>query len=113
MGQNSQSTTKEKRNLDALDPVLIILTCSIVISLTVSAYFVLGTLSIVALALAGVLLLYNLLSARGNANAKQKHGKKGLSVFMLFLMITPFILATVVAYDGYTLWNSGVRILLL
>jgi len=61
----------------------------------------------------GGLILYNVYIARGPAYMKLKYGKRGPSIFIAFLFVTPFALGIIVAYDGYALWESPVRTLLL
>ena len=63
--------------------------------------------------LGGGLTIVQTLSARKAAFTKLQYGKRGPSVFMLFLLLTPFALGTLVGIDGYSIWESPVRMFLL
>ncbi len=102
-----------KSNQGKIDPVQVTLTGLVIFFLMFSTYYVLGTLSVIAMALGGGMLIYQILSSRGDAFSKLKHGKQGPSIFLWFLLLSPFALATMVAYEGYTLWESPVRMFLL
>lgn len=113
--QSEEKSTdiKKKPDLVKLDLVQITLAASILVFLVGTASFFLGTLSIIAMIFGGGLVLYNLFTARGPAYLKLKYGKRGPSVFILFLLFTPFALGTMVAYDVYAMWESPMRTLLL
>lgn len=111
--EKKSTDIKKKPDLVKLDLVQITLAASILVFLVGTASFFLGTLSIIAMILGGGLVLYNLFTARGPAYLKLKYGKRGPSVFILFLLFTPFALGTMVAYDVYAMWESPMRTLLL
>ena len=110
-------TLMKKIHLDIktrkLDLVQILLTVAILVFLVISAYVVLGTISVVAMAMGGGLLIYQILSSRGDAFEKLKHGRRGPSIFIWFLLFSPFVLGTMVALEGYSVWDSPVRMFLL
>ena len=86
-----QKDTEAKRKaIVKLDPVQIILACSMLLFLAIASVFFLGTLSVVAMIFGGGLILYNLFTARGPAYLKLKYSKRGPSVFITFLFVTPF-----------------------
>ena len=95
------------------DPVQITICCVIFVFLVSSAFVVLGTLSLIAMAIGSSLLLYHLITAKRRAFMEHKGGRRGPSVFVIFLLATPFVLGTMVAYEGYSLWLSPVRMFLL
>lgn len=111
--EKKSTDIKKKPDLVKLDLVQITLAASILVFLVGTASFFLGTLSIIAMIFGGSLVLYNLFTARGPAYLKLKYGKRGPSVFILFLLFTPFALGTMVAYDVYAMWESPMRTLLL
>lgn len=114
VNQFIQKDTEAKRKaIVKLDPVQIILASSMLVFLAIASVFFLGTLSVVAMIFGGGLILYNLFTARGPAYLKLRYGKRGPSVFIAFLFVTPFVLGTIVAYEGYSLWESPVRTILL
>lgn len=94
------------------DPIQIILTVSIFAFLMSSVYLVLGPISSMAMALGGAITIYHLIGASGKLYSKNKPGTKAPSAFLLFLLGSPFIIAGMVAYEGYTLFESPVRIIL-
>ena len=96
-----------------LDPIQVVLAFSIFTFLITSSYFFLGSLSVIAMGLGGGLTIVQTLSARKAAFTKLQYGKRGPSFFMLFLMLTPFLIGAIVAYDGYSIWESPVRMFLL
>lgn len=100
----------QKTNIDL---VQVLITMTIFVFLVTSAYFILGPLSMIAMGMGGSLLIYHLISAHSKAYSKNKPGSRGPSVFLLFLLASPFIIGTVIAYEGYSLSESPVRIILL
>jgi len=100
----------QKTNIDS---VQVLITVTIFVFLVTSAYFILGPLSMIAMGMGGSLLIYHLISAHSKAYSKNKPGSRGPSVFLLFLLASPFIIGTVIAYEGYSLSESPVRIILL
>ncbi|MCV0430046.1 glycosyltransferase [Nitrosopumilus sp.] len=95
------------------DPVQIGLTVTIVAFLVASVYFILGPLSMIAMGIGGVLTLYHVLGSTGKLYSKNKPGQKAPSIFLMFLLGSPFLIGTMIAYEGYTLLESPVRIILL
>jgi len=96
-----------------MDMVQVLITVAIFVFLVVSVYFILGPLSMVAMGLGGGLLVYHLISAKSKIYSKNKHGNQGPSVFLLFLILSPFIIGGIIAYEGYSLLESPIRITLL
>jgi len=95
------------------DPIQIILTATIFIFLIVTVYFILGPISMIAMGLGGGITIYHILGARKKLFSTNITNKRGPSVFLLFLLGSPFIIAGMIAYEGYTLLESPVRIILL
>jgi len=92
-----QKDTEAKRKaIVKLDPVQIILACSMLGFLATASVFFLGTLSVVAMIFGGSLILYNLFTARGPAYLKLKYSKRGPSVFITFLLKAPNAPGTIV-----------------
>lgn len=106
-------TVKTKSKSQGLDPIQITLAFTIFGFLIATSYYFLGSLSVIAMGLGGGLTIIQTLSARKAAFTKLQYGHRGPSVFMLFLLLTPFVLGTLVAVDGYSLWESPVRMFLL
>ena len=96
-----------------LDPYTIIITCAIFILLFSTAYLMSTTATMVAMISAVAITFYQLLSARGRISSRFKYGKKIPSVFAIFTVFLPIILGVVASYEGYSLWQSPLRILVL
>ena len=96
------------------DPVLILLAATIFIFLFSAAYVLLGALSIVGMFLGGFLVLYQLLDAKRTSTEKYRHAKwHAPAVFLMFLLILPFVLGGILAYEGFTAWESAYRAIIL
>ena len=95
------------------DPVQFALVALIFIFLTGSVFFILGPISMVAMGLGGGLTVYHMIGATGKLYSKNKAAQKGPSMFLFFLLASPFIIAGLIAYEGYTLLESPTRIILL
>ncbi|MFB5605405.1 MAG: glycosyltransferase [Nitrosarchaeum sp.] len=108
-----EETSHDKIQKYKLDLVQALITATIFTFLVISVYFILGPLSMVAMGLGGSLLVYHLVSASSKIYSKNKPGKHGPSAFLLFLIVSPFIIGGVIAYEGYSLAESPVRIILL
>lgn len=95
------------------DPVLYFLTAAIFIFLISTVFWILGPISSIAMGLGGAITIYHLIQSRTKPYSKNISGRRMPSVFLLFLLGSPFIIATMIAYEGYTLLQSPVRIILL
>jgi cellulose synthase/poly-beta-1,6-N-acetylglucosamine synthase-like glycosyltransferase len=95
------------------DPIQIGITVTIVVFLVISVYFILGPISMIAMGIGGVITLYHVIGATGKLYSRHEPGKRGPSIFLVFLLGSPFIIGTMIAYEGYTLLESPVRITLL
>lgn len=111
--QIKKEDTIKKIRKTGIDPIQILITVIIFVFLVTSVYFILGPLSMIAMGIGGSLLVYHLISAHAKAYSKNKPGNRGPSVFLLFLLVSPFIIGTIIAYDGYTLSESPIRIILI
>ena len=95
------------------DPVLIVLAVTIFVFLISAAYLLIGSLSVVTMVLGGSLVMYQLLDARKWGTKKYRTGRKAPAIFPIFLIFLPFGLAGILAYEGYTAWESGYRAIIL
>ena len=109
----SEITEKEIQTKKGIDPIQVILTVTIVVFLSTSVYFILGPLSTIAMGIGGVLTLYHVIGATGKLYSRNKPGTRAPSVFLLFLLGSPFLMGGIIAFEGYTLLESPVRIILL
>ena len=104
---------KPKITKNKLDLIQVGLTVAIVVFLVTSVFFILGPLSMIAMGIGGVITLYHVVGATGKLYSKNESGKRAPSVFLVFLLGSPFIIGGMIAYEGYTLLESPVRIILL
>jgi len=95
------------------DPVQFILIAAIFIFLITAVYFILGPISMIAMGLGGAITMYHVIGASKKLFSTNVASKRGPSVFLIFLLGSPFIIAAMIAYEGYTLLESPVRIILL
>ena len=96
------------------DPVLILLAATIFIFLFSAAYILLAGFSIAAMLLGGFLVMYQLLDAKRTSTEKYRHAKWHVpAVFPMFLLILPFVLGGILAYEGFTAWDSAYRAIIL
>ena len=102
-----------KKKSVRMDPVQIALTAGIFIFLAATIYFVLGPISVIAMAIGGGLAVYHMLNSRAKMFSQNKEGRKGPSIFLIVLIGSPFIMGGLVAYEGYSLLESPSRIILL
>lgn len=109
--EKSQETTKNHKRKK--DPIQFILVAIIFVFLAGSVFFILGPISMIAMALGGGLTVYHLIGATGKLYSKNKPGKQAPSIFLLFLLGSPFVIGAMIAYEGYTLLESPIRIILL
>jgi len=95
------------------DPIQIILTVMIFVFLGSSVYFILGPISMISMILGGGITIYHIIGSRGKLYSKNIKSKRAPSVFLVFLLGSPFLIGGLIAYEGYTLLESPVRIILL
>ena len=96
-----------------VDSIQVLLVCAIFGILFLTAYLMATYLIIVSLVFAGAIIFYQLISARGKLSSKFKYKKKTVSPFAIIMIVLPFVLAFVAAYEGYSLWESPNRIIIL
>jgi len=111
--QRKTEYTDYKKTKIKKDPVQLILVGAIFAFLIGSVYFILGPISMIAMGLGGGLTVYHMIGATGKMYSKNKKGVRAPSIFLLFLLGSPFIIGTLIAYEGYSLWESPTRIILL
>ena len=103
----------KRKEKGTLDPVQIILTASIFIFLAVSIFYILGPISMVAMGVGGAMSMYHMISSRSKMYSANKEGRKGPSVLLLVIVGSPFLMGALVAYEGFSLFVSPQRIILL
>ncbi len=95
------------------DPVQIILAAAIFGFLSLAIFFLLGPISMIAMAIGGGLAIYNYINLASKTLLQKKRGIRSPSVIFLVLMGSPFLLGGLVAYEGFSLFEAPWRIILL
>ncbi|MBT8242834.1 MAG: glycosyl transferase, partial [Nitrosopumilus sp.] len=115
LDKNNQKIIEVEEEIPKRKPdiVQVTYTVAIIVFLVTSVYFILGPLSMIAMGIGGVITLYHVVGATGKLYATNKPGKRAPSIFLVFLLGSPFIIGTMIAFEGYTLLESPVRIILL
>ena len=103
----------KERQKNKKDPVQLVLIATIFVFLGTSVYFILGPISMTAMILGGVITIYQVIGSRGKLYSKNIKSKHTPSIFLVFLLGSPFLIGGLIAYEGYTLFESPVRIILL
>jgi hypothetical protein len=96
-----------------LDHVQIILVCAIFSVLFYTVYLMNTDLTMISLAFAAFIMFYQLFSARGKLYSKFKYAKKMPAPFAIIMIVLPIVLASVASYEGYSVWQSPNRIIIL
>ncbi|AFS80803.1 family 2 glycosyl transferase [Candidatus Nitrosopumilus koreensis AR1] len=110
--QKKNNTTQREIKIKK-DPVQLALTGSIFAILCCSVYFILGPISMIAMGLGGGLTIYHVIDATRKLYSRNKFRNKKPSAFLLFLLLSPFLIGGMIVYEGYTLLESPIRIILL
>ncbi|HJJ22721.1 MAG TPA: glycosyltransferase [Nitrosopumilus sp.] len=95
------------------DPVLFLLAGTILAFLFTAAYLLIGSFSVVAMFLGGVLVMYQLIDSKKWSKPKYRNIKRAPAIFPMFMLFLPFGLAGVLAIEGYTAWESAYRAVIL
>ena len=96
------------------DPVLILLAATIFILLFFVSYMLLGVFSVIAMSLGSFLVMYQLLDAKRTTTKKYRYAKRHApSIFPIFLLALPFIMGGILAYEGFSAWDSIYRAVIL
>jgi len=96
-----------------IDPVQLTLMISIFVFLAGTIYFILGPISMVAMAIGGGMSIYQMYGLKSKMFSQNREGRKGPSILLIVLIGSPFLMGGLVAYEGTTLLESPVRIILL
>ena len=111
--QETSKKVKEEKIKVKHDPVVIGLAIAIFAVLISGVYFVLGPISMFAMGIGGVVTVYYMLQATKKLFSQNKPEKHKPSVFLMFLIISPFIIGAMIIYEGFSLLESPTRIILL
>ena len=95
------------------DPVVLLITATIFVFLFTASYILLAEFSVIAMFLGGSLVMYQLIDAKRSSKAGFRRGRHVPAIFSMFLLFLPFALGAVLAYEGYTAWESAYRAVIL
>lgn len=95
------------------DPLLLVISAAIFALLIAMAYVVFSIISMVAIAIGAAVVLYQMITFRGNMSSKFKYGRRFPSLFFIFLILAPVGLGIAVGYDTYYTQNSVPKAILL
>lgn len=110
---NKPFIKKESIQKKRLDPIQIILMCSIFLILSLTAYLMLSPLLLISLTFGTAIVMYELFRTKHSLLSKYSRKKYQISLFSSFLMILPFFIASLTALEGYSLWESVNRSVIL
>ena len=95
-----------------IDHVQILLVCVIFSTLFLTVYLMKTDLTLISLAFAAGIIFYQILSARGTSS-KFNYGRRLPSPFAVIMIALPFVIGTVAAYEGFQIWESPSKIIIL
>ena len=104
---------KEVRPKVKFDPVLILISCVMFAFLIWAPFILVAGFSTGAMIFGGFLVMYQLLDARRWSKSEFRRKKHLPGIFSIFLLVLPFVFGGILAYEGYTLWDSGYRAIIL
>ncbi|MEO9276321.1 MAG: glycosyltransferase [Nitrososphaera sp.] len=96
-----------------VDHIQILLAGGIFAVLFFITYLMKTNLTLISIAFAALIIFYQLLSARGKRALEFQHGKRLPAPFAIMMIALPFILGTVAAYEGFSIWSSPTKIVIL
>ncbi len=111
--EKEKQDTQIKKIKSKKDPVQFLLVGIIFVFLISTVYFLLGPISMIAMGLGGALTVYHMIGSTRKLYSQNKNSKRKPSVFLVFLLASPFVIAGMIAYEGYSLFESPTRIILL
>jgi len=95
------------------DPIVILIACGIFAFIFIAPFYFISGFSAGAMVLGGGLVLYQILDARRWSKSDFRSRKHAPGIFSLFLLILPFVFGGLLAFEGFTLWESVYRSIIL
>ena len=108
----TSKTTKSSSNVNH-DPIVILIALGIIIFVFVAPFYFISGFSAGAMVLGGSLVLYQILDARRWSKVDFRTRKHAPGIFSILLLGLPFALGGILAIEGYTLWESIYRSIIL
>ena len=95
------------------DPIVILIACGIIAFVFIAPFYFIAGFSAGAMILGGSLVLYQILDAKRWSKSDFRTRKHAPGIFSLFILILPFLFGGVLAFEGFTLWESAYRSIIL
>jgi len=95
------------------DPVLFLLAGVLFVFIVWAPFTLVAGFSSGAMILGGFLVMYQLLDARRWSKSDFRSRKHMPGIFSLLILILPFAFGAILGYEGYTLWDSVYRAVIL
>ena len=105
-------TTKSSLNVNH-DPIVILIALGIIVFIFVTPFYFISGFSAGAMIIGGSLVLYQILDARRWSGVDFRTRKHAPGIFSILLLVLPFALGGILAFEGYTLWESIYRSIIL
>jgi len=105
-------TTKSSSKVNH-DPVVILIALGIVAFIFVTPFYFISGFSAGAMIIGGSLVVYQILDARRWSGVDFRTRKHAPGIFSMLILILPFALGGILAFEGYTLWESIYRSVIL
>ncbi len=105
-------TTKSSSKVNH-DPIVILIALGIVAFIFVTPFYFISGFSAGAMIIGGSLVVYQILDARRWSGADFRTRKHAPGIFSMLILILPFALGGILAIEGYTLWESIYRSVIL
>lgn len=103
--QKNHSKDKKSKTQGRVDPVLILLMGGIFGLLLLTAYLMLSFVSAIAISVGMALSFYHIIDA-GRSFSNKRKPRQIPSYFIFVTLIMPIIFGVVIAFDGYEIWYS-------
>ena len=105
-------TIKSSSNVNH-DPVIILIALGIVVFIFVTPFYFITGFSAGAMIIGGSLVLYQILDARRWSGTDFRTRKHAPGIFSMLLLVLPFAFGGILAFEGFTLWESIYRSIIL
>ena len=105
-------TAKRSSNINH-DPVIILIALGIIAFIFITPFYFISGFSAGAMVIGGSLVLYQILDARRWSKTDFRTRKHAPGIFSILLLVLPFALGGILAIEGYTLWESIYRSIIL
>ncbi len=105
--------TEESKVKIKHDPVIILIGCAILVFAVLGPFYFISDFSAGGMLLGGILVMYQLLDVRRWSKKGFTTRKRRPSFFSLLLLYLPFVMGGILAFEGYTLWDSAYRAMIL